>query len=113
MTDTALAAELLGLERALAERDPTGIGGGLMTLVADDFLEIGRSGRIWTRASIRGLLEGPRSGPVPIRAFAIARLAEGVVLTTYRTPDAMRSSIWVRRGRRWQIRFHQATPPAT
>jgi hypothetical protein len=111
--DRELAAELLRLERALAERDPTGIDGGLADLIADDFLEIGRSGRTWTRATILELLAEPPAGPVPIDEFAISALAEGVVLTTYRTPGTRRASVWVRRADRWQIRFHQGTPTGT
>jgi len=109
VADPDLVAELLRLERALAERDPSGIDGGLRSLVADDFIEIGRSGRTWTARSIRSVLDGP-SGPVPIDAFEVALLADGVALATYRTPGAERSSIWVRRDGRWQIRFHQGTP---
>ena len=51
--------ELLRLESALASRDPTGIEGGLMSLIADDFLEFGQSGRVWTAASIRDVLDVP------------------------------------------------------
>jgi glyoxylase I family protein len=109
MPDHDLDAELLRLERALAERDPSGVDGGLMSLVATDFVEIGRSGRTWTRESIREVLEGPLAA-VPLEAFEVAMLADDIALATYRTPGAKRSSIWVRRDGRWQIRFHQGTP---
>ena len=102
--------ELYRLERALAARDPDGIDGGLMSLIADDFREFGRSGRIWTRESVRELLEGPKTDPVSMQRFGAVELADGVVLVTYQTQDAIRSSVWVRRGSRWQIRFHQGTP---
>jgi glyoxylase I family protein len=101
---------LLRFEAALAARDPQEIPGGLMTLIADDFHEVGRSGRTWTRESIRDLLEGPRVDPVSIDAFDAIDLADDIVLVTYRTPATKRSSIWVRRDGRWQIRFHQGTP---
>jgi hypothetical protein len=110
VVDPASRDELLRLETALASRDPGGIDGDLMSLVADDFVEFGRSGRTWTRESIRESLEGPKSQPVPIDRFEAVELAGGVVLVTYRTADAKRSSIWVRRDGRWQIRFHQGTP---
>jgi glyoxylase I family protein len=44
--------------------------------------------------------------------FAVTRLAAGAALVTYRSRDprhARRSSIWVRRGGRWVMRFHQGT----
>ena len=102
--------ELLRLELALASRDPTGIDGGLMSLIADDFVEFGKSGRVWTAASVRDVLEGTPRGPVAIEDFDVAELADGVVLTTYVTPGPPpvdRPSIWVRRSGRWMIRFHQ------
>jgi hypothetical protein len=108
-----LRDELLRLETALASRNPTGIDGGLMSLIADDFVEFGKSGWVWTADSIREALEVPPGGPVPIEDFRIAELADGVVLATYvmpGQPTVNRSSIWVRRQGRWQMRFHQGTP---
>jgi len=105
--------EILRLEQALASRDPAGVPGGLMSLIADDFLEFGRSGRVWTAASIRDVIEAPPGEPVSIDHFAVDELAEGVVLATYLIrgePSVNRSSIWVRRDGRWVIRFHQGTP---
>lgn len=112
MSDAGLRAELLRLEAAIAARDPRGIDGGLMSLVATDFLEFGRSGRVWTRDSIRELIEGPQSPPVAIEGFEVVELADGVVLVTYRTAMTNRSSVWIRRDGRWQLRFHQGTPTA-
>jgi hypothetical protein len=105
--------ELFRLESALASRDPTGVEGGLMSLIANDFIEFGRSGRVWTARSIRELLEGPPAKPVSIEDFEVAELADGVVLATYvipGPPGVNRASIWIRRGNRWLLRFHQGTP---
>ena len=111
MGELDLQAELLRLEVALATRDPDGIEGGLASLIADDFLEFGRSGRIWTRDSILELLTtGPSSAPVPMDRFEATELAEGVALVTYHGAIANRCSVWVRRDGRWQMRFHQGTP---
>jgi len=95
---------------ALADRDPRGIEGGLEGLLADDFVEFGSSGRIWTRYAILDLLERSPSALVPIDRFEIARLADDVTLVTYRAAGTNRASVWVRRDGRWQIRFHQGTP---
>jgi glyoxylase I family protein len=105
--------ELLRLESALASRDPAGVGGGLMSLIAEDFVEFGRSGRVWTSRSIRELLEVPPGRPVSIEDFEVAELGDGVVLATYLVPgrpSVNRSSIWVHRDGRWLLRFHQGTP---
>ena len=113
MGEPGVRDELLRLESALASRDPAGVKGGLMSLIADDFLEFGQSGRVWTARSIREAIEVPPGNPVVIKEFDVAELAEGVVLATYAmpgTPPVNRSSIWVRRDGRWLIRFHQGTP---
>ncbi len=113
MSAPEIREELLRLESALASRDPTGVVGGLMSLIAADFLEFGRSGRIWTAGSIREVLEGPTGEPAVIEDFEVAELAEDVVLVPYLMPGepaVNRSSIWIRREGRWLLRFHQGTP---
>jgi glyoxylase I family protein len=111
----ALEAELHRLESALARRDPELIDAdttALQALVADDFLEFGASGKTWTAGDVRETLatEAPRD--VPMEDFAVARIATGVALVTYRSRDprhARRASIWVRRQGRWRMVFHQGT----
>jgi hypothetical protein len=109
------ARELLRLEAALTNRDATGVDGGLAALIADDFLEIGASGRRWSAAEVRGLLATEAVTPLPAEAldeFAATEVAEGVVLVTYRLGGGRpseRSSIWIRRDGRWQVRFPQGT----
>ncbi len=112
MTDD-LRQTLLALETALVSCDPTGIDRGLPALIADDFLEFGASGRTWDAATTRRtLVDRAPAGPAELLEFAIDELAPGVVLATYRLGGprpSNRSSIWVHRGGRWQMRFHQGT----
>jgi glyoxylase I family protein len=110
VNDARLRAELLRYEAALAARRADDIAGGLMSLIDDDFVEFGRSGRVWTRETIREVLEGPPTDPVPIAGFEVALLADDVALATYRAAGANRSSVWVRRDGAWKMRFHQGTP---
>ena len=111
----ALEAELHRLESALARRDPELLDGdatALAELIADDFFEFGASGRTWTAAEVRETLKTEAPRDVPMEDFAVTRIAVGVALVTYRSRDprhARRSSIWVRRGGRWVMRFHQGT----
>ena len=51
-TPTADGPPLLALELALAQRDEAAIPGGYEAVLAPDVLEIGSSGRLWTRAEI-------------------------------------------------------------
>ena len=114
-----LRDELVRLERALAARDASAVPGGLASLIAADFLEFGQSGRVWDATSVVELLDAgtvdtPASVPVVIEDAAVDVLAADVALVTYRLvvtgqPDTNRSSVWVRRDGRWQLRFHQGT----
>jgi ribonuclease HI len=110
-----LRDELLRLETALATRDGSDIDGGLPALIHPEFLEFGSSGRVWDATSVRTLLNG-RGGPVEIKDFGVAELADGVALATYRMVAPIpsnRSSLWVRDGddpgAHWVMRFHQGT----
>jgi len=108
-----LRETLWRLERALASADPSGVDGGLEGLIADGFLEFGASGRTWDKASMRQTLAGATpTPPVDLEDFAVEALSDDVALVTYRLGPprpSNRSSVWVRRDGRWQVRFHQGT----
>lgn len=88
-------------------------------LIADEFLEFGSSGIIWSKQSIINLLK--ESPPIKITAsdFKLKRLADDVALLTYKSHrdktnkysevDVLRSSIWKFFGDDWKIIFHQGT----
>jgi ribonuclease HI len=104
---------LLRYETGLAKRDGAAVDGGLDGLIADDFLEIGSSGRRRTAAEVRALFGGEVLAAVTIDDFSAAVIAPDVVLVTYHIGGprpSERASIWVHRDRRWTIRFHQGTP---
>ena len=114
------APTLLALELALARRDEAAIPGGYEAVLAPDFLEIGSSGRLWTRAEILEALHAEPPNPsISIEAFEIADLGPDLILASYDTLGitsdgearrGRRSSIWVRQDDHWQLRFHQGTP---
>ena len=113
-TEARVAAELLALELALARRDPAALPGGYGTALHQDFVEIGASGRRWSRAETLELLAtAPPNPAFEVLGFEAATLADDVVLVTYDTAGPSgrihRSSTWVRADGRWQMRFHQAT----
>jgi len=93
----------------------------LNELFADEFVEVGSSGKIYDeRQTIQTLLE--ESGfRVMMTNFKILVLSADCVLLSYRaaisfntdetkTVFSLRSSIWKRNGDQWQIIFHQGTP---
>ena len=82
-----------------------------------DFFEFGRSGRTWTRTETMASEPGDIDAVLPLPDFTVCELGPDAVLVTYRSivrrqhPDhANRSSIWVRDGDAWRLRFHQGTP---
>ena len=104
-----LRRRLLALELALARRDEAAIPGGYEAVLAPDFLEIGSSGRLWTRAEILEALHAEPPNPsISIEAFEVADLGPDLVLASYDTLGitsdgeerrSRRSSIWVRQRR--------------
>jgi ribonuclease HI len=82
-------------------------------LLHPDFTEFGVSGRIWDRESIVEALAADPGEPVSAEEMRGFRLAEDVVLLTYRVnrPDraSLRSSIWTVHESRWVLVFHQGT----
>jgi len=86
----------------------------LEQLIADEFVEHGSSGRIWTKAQ---LLEVMPKWPVvqrEVSEFSAEALAENLALVRYRSLRmgqlSLRASVWKRQPRGWQIVFHQGTP---
>jgi hypothetical protein len=87
---------------------------------ADDFVEFGRSGRVYDRAEILAHSRTPIDAVLPLPDYRVRPLSEDIVQITYNsqvTYDgvvryARRSSIWQRTATGWRLRFHQGTPYA-
>ena len=115
--DQSTADELLLLEVRLLTPAVRQSPDELERLLADDFVEIGASGRQFDRRQIIEALQGEPPAELSLHDFRVVLLAPDVALATYRsarqTPGAarhsLRSSIWVRRADRWQLVFHQGT----
>lgn len=112
--------QLRKLEQSLLDSAVRRDGDRLRQLLADDFLEFGSSGRVWTRKTIIDLLASELNfHPPAIEEFQCSFLSEKVVLVTYRTVRtdrktgerlaSLRSSIWTRQNGEWRMRFHQGT----
>lgn len=114
-----VAAELLRAEMLLLDPAVRRDRARVSALLADDFFEFGASGRAWQRDEILELLATEQYAPPVLEDFACHRIADDVVLVTYRTvrvnsesgsrESALRSSVWTRRASKWTIRFHQGT----
>jgi hypothetical protein len=110
-------SELERLEESLW-RAPTRFDRAYMEgVLAPDFFEFGRSGRVYDRDEMLAVGGATIPARLPLRDFAARPISDGVVLVTYVSavgeaePEyANRSSLWTRTGRGWRLRFHQGTP---
>ena len=90
-------------------------------ILAPDFFEFGRSGRVYRRADILAVPAQPIDARLPLREFRARLLDSDVVQVTYVSvvtyegveEIANRSSIWTRNAHGWQLRFHQGTAVPT
>lgn len=121
----ALLSVLRRLEEELLAPETRSSPDKLADLLADDFIEFGRSGHVYdkrqTIEALAGEAGGPEAAALTAARFHVNELAEGVVLLTYRSArheagsatHSLRSSIWAWREGRWQMVFHQGTPTNT
>ena len=87
------------------------------SMIAQDFWEIGASGRKYSKSEILDILETRYSVPViesySITGFACQELAPNLYLTTYELDQegrhSRRSTIWSLDGNDWKIVYHQGT----
>jgi hypothetical protein len=85
---------------------------------AEDFVEFGRSGRIYSREQIIRTNSHRIEAKLPLPDLQMVELDENCVLVTYNSAAtyddiieyARRSSIWSRTSTGWKMRFHQGTP---
>jgi len=116
----ATAAQLRKLEESLLDTTVRRDRKKMRSMLAENFVEFGSSGRVWTRSSIIDLLSQETAFiPPAIEDFHCAFLTDDVTLVTYRTVRtdretgevlvSLRSSIWTNERGAWRMRFHQGT----
>jgi len=119
----SLLSELQALEVELHHPGVRCDATRLDQLLHQDFHEVGRSGRKYDRATVFKFLAGQQTPPATeSSAFAACMIGPDLALLTYcsahrgddgnLTNHTLRSSMWVRIGTAWQLRFHQGTPAA-
>lgn len=113
---TSLAAQLEMLEREL--HDPiVRKGSRASELLADDFLEFGRSGRSYNKTQVLEALSSESTEVITSSEYKLNLLSPTGALLTYRSQRkasaetfTLRSSVWRKHGSSWQMVFHQGTP---
>lgn len=94
-------------------------------ICASEFIEFGKSGRIFSREQCLALAQTKIRVILPLINFRVVPIATDVCLVTYTTetrdkieprdshqPNCFvnRSSVWRRHGDQWRLYFHQGTP---
>lgn len=119
--DADLGAQLIALEKELHSNTRRSDSEFMETVLHPDFMEIGRSGRVYSRQDIVDAFKTGAALPaIDARDFHVSHIGEAVWLLTYRSSHigdngqryrlSLRCSIWVRTDKGLQLRFHQGTP---
>ncbi len=109
-----LTAGFRALEEALWTSETRGDPQWFDMILAPNFSEHGKSGRVYDRQTI------PREVPpvidvdLPLADFAARAISETVVLVTYTSNQGARTtnraSVWSHDGTSWRLEFHSGTP---
>ncbi len=112
--------EFRELETSLHKKEVRNSREQVDPLIAEDFMEFGKSGGTYYKQdTMNGLEEEQVDLEVDIADFNARELAPNVTLVTYKATmidtdkvtkvSTNRSSIWINRDGRWQMTFHQGT----
>jgi hypothetical protein len=85
-------------------------------ILAEDFVEFGSSGRVYTRDQVLSALNAETPVVMDASDFKVTALGQDVALVTYQVQKhsqppifSLRSSVWKLVKDRWQMVFHQGT----
>lgn len=118
MVTDADIAHVLDLERSLQTPAVRADACRLAELLAPDFVEIGASGRRWSRAAVLELLLNEPQGDdvdlIDVHELA-TRVLDGGVVQVFWVSDrggrrARRMSLWQHVDGAWRTTYHQGTP---
>jgi hypothetical protein len=113
-------AELMRLEQAMWQAQTRFDPAFQARYFAPDFVEFGRSGKIYDRTLTLAQPARPIDCQLPLPHLAVRAIDVATALVTYdsvvRGPRSIehthRASLWTRGPQGWALRFHQATPYA-
>ena len=87
-------------------------------ILAEDFFEFGRSGRIYRREETLDAQGETIRAVIPLANFRVRPISKNVIQVTYDSEVAYgkivefahRSSLWSKNMQSWTLEFHQGTP---
>ncbi len=113
MESITLFENLKSLEIELSTQSIRKNSERISMLLADDFCEFGKSGRVFDKASIIQLLKEETPYEIQFSNFKFKHLSENVVLLTYQAFAqgiySNRSSVWCCDNDLWKLSHHQGT----
>lgn len=107
--------KLFELEQRLAQVGKKLSANEASALIAEDFVEFGSSGKIWSKAEIVAAISAWDPVERIVEDFRVRDLSPSVCLVTYKSSSSgkpgytLRSSVWRNESGRWRIVFHQGT----
>ena len=110
--------ELRRLEESLLRPEVRSSRKAVEALLDETFVEIGASGRVYDKRQTLAAVSRDAGAEIALSDFSARLLVPGVAQVMYRSVQAqldgnkretLRSSIWMKRGERWKIVFHQGT----
>lgn len=108
-----LEQEILKQETSLMKFPNRASATFLETILTDDFVEVGRIGKKWTKSEIIEKLKHSKPIIYELQNFKISQLSHTVVLATYDVKLeaiwSFRSSIWIHENHTWRMKYHQGT----
>ena len=109
--------KLRELEESLWKRETRFDEKYMRSILAEDFFEFGRSGKIYTIDISLSAPDQEINAVLPLKEFNVHEIDEKVVLITYisevqyeELEVGNRSSIWKKTDSGWKLKFHQGTP---
>lgn len=117
--DSGAVDPVLALERELQSPACRRDAGRVAALLSEEFVEIGASGRRWTREEILDLLasESDADELIEMAGLEGRMVAPGLVLTEWTSTrgasHARRSSLWRNEAGAWRLLHHQGAPLPT
>lgn len=115
MNQKQISSHLKKLETELLSQKIRNNPERLKHLLAENFTEIGSSGRVWTKRTTIESIKNKSFIQTRIKNFKLNLLLENVALVTYYAhrekagKNSYRSSIWIFCDNEWKIFFHQGT----
>jgi hypothetical protein len=118
---SALAEQLMSLEKALPEAQKKHDRDFYNRTLTDDFISIGTDGKVHPKSEIMGDFQSTQLAEYRSYNTQIVLLNENAAIVTYdvivrmvhyddETPRYQHvSSIWVKQGDQWKLKFQQAT----